>query len=38
MAHDEDIALEHVTAGNRLRVRPGERVPVAGVVVEGLSL
>ena len=32
---DEDIPLEHVAAGDRLRVRPGERVPVDGVVLEG---
>ena len=34
---EEDIALEHVQPGNRLRVRPGEKVPVDGVVVEGKS-
>jgi Cu+-exporting ATPase len=34
---DEDIPLEDVVPGNRLRVRPGEKVPVDGVVVEGLS-
>lgn len=34
---DEDIALEHVAIGDRLRVRPGERVPVDGVVLEGES-
>ena len=34
---DEDIPLEHVHAGDRLRVRPGEKVPVDGVVLEGVS-
>ncbi|MGC2201962.1 MAG: heavy metal translocating P-type ATPase [Stellaceae bacterium] len=34
---EADIALEEVVPGNRLRVRPGEKVPVDGVVVEGHS-
>jgi Cu+-exporting ATPase len=34
---DEDIALEQVVAGDRLRVRPGEKVPVDGVIIEGRS-
>src|SRR6516165_504561 len=34
---DEDIALEEVIPGDRLRVRPGEKVPVDGVVLEGRS-
>lgn len=34
---DETIPLDRVQAGDRLRVRPGERVPVDGVVVEGAS-
>jgi Cu+-exporting ATPase len=34
---DEDIPLSHVHAGDTLRVRPGERVPVDGVVLEGRS-
>jgi Cu+-exporting ATPase len=34
---DEDVPLEHVHPGDRLRVRPGERVPVDGVVLEGTS-
>jgi Cu+-exporting ATPase len=34
---DEDIPLEHVHAGDRLRVRPGEKVPVDGTVLEGRS-
>ena len=35
---EEDIALDRVVPGDRLRVRPGEKVPVDGVVVEGTSL
>jgi Cu+-exporting ATPase len=34
---DEDIALEAVTVGDLLRVRPGEKVPVDGRVVDGGS-
>src|SRR5204863_4666915 len=34
---EEDIELTHVHVGDRLRVRPGEKVPVDGVVVEGRS-
>jgi Cu+-exporting ATPase len=34
---DEDIPLEHVGKGDRLRVRPGESVPVDGAVIEGRS-
>jgi Cu+-exporting ATPase len=34
---EEDVPLEHVHPGDRLRVRPGEKVPVDGVVVEGKS-
>ncbi len=34
---DEDVALEAVQAGDRLRVRPGEKVPVDGEIVEGRS-
>jgi Cu+-exporting ATPase len=34
---EEDIPLEHVHVGDRLRVRPGEKVPVDGEVVEGRS-
>ena len=32
-----DIPLEQVQTGDRLRVRPGEKIPVDGVVVEGHS-
>jgi Cu+-exporting ATPase len=34
---DEDVPLDQVVVGDRLRVRPGEKVPVDGVVVDGLS-
>lgn len=34
---EEDIPLGHVHVGDLLRVRPGEKVPVDGVVVEGGS-
>lgn len=34
---DEEIPMEHVHVGDRLRVRPGEKVPVDGVVIEGAS-
>ena len=35
---EEDIPLEHIHLGNRFRVRPGEKVPVDGKVIEGRSL
>jgi P-type Cu+ transporter len=34
---DEDIALDAVAVGDRLRVRPGDKVPVDGAIVEGSS-
>src|SRR5688572_4345938 len=34
---EEDVSLDHVHVGNRLRVRPGEKVPVDGVILEGSS-
>ncbi len=34
---DEDVPLEAVAVGDRLRVRPGEKVPVDGKLVEGRS-
>ena len=34
---EEDVTLDRVQLGDRLRVRPGERVPVDGVVLEGAS-
>src|SRR6516165_8659910 len=34
---ETDVALDAVIPGNRLRVRPGEKVPVDGVVLEGHS-
>jgi Cu+-exporting ATPase len=34
---EEDIPLEHVKKKDRLRVRPGEKIPVDGIVVDGRS-
>jgi Cu+-exporting ATPase len=35
--HEEDVPLDRVQPGDRLRVRPGEKVPVDGVVIDGRS-
>ncbi len=34
---ERDIPLDHVKPGDRLRVRPGEKIPVDGVVLDGSS-
>jgi Cu+-exporting ATPase len=34
---EEDVPLDRVQLGDRLRIRPGEKVPVDGVVLEGCS-
>ena len=34
---EEDVELDRISAGDRLRVRPGEKVPVDGEVLEGRS-
>jgi Cu+-exporting ATPase len=35
--HETDIAIEQVKVGDRLRVRPGDKVPVDGIILEGKS-
>ena len=35
---EEDVPLGHVHVGDRIRIRPGEKVPVDGVVLEGTKL
>mgnify|MGYP002634241041 CR=1 FL=1 len=35
---EEDVPLEAVVVGDQLRVRPGEKVPVDGVVIDGSSV
>ncbi len=35
--NETDVALDEVRVGDQLRVRPGERVPVDGVVIEGAT-
>ena len=34
---ESDVPLEHVRVGDRLRVRPGEKIPVDGLVLDGRS-
>ncbi len=34
---EEDIPVEHIHLGDKLRVRPGEKIPVDGIVLEGKS-
>ncbi len=34
---EEDIPMEHVKLGNVLRVRPGEKIPVDGITIDGES-
>jgi Cu+-exporting ATPase len=36
-SNEEDVPLEIIKAGDLLRVRPGEKVPVDGIVIEGSS-
>src|SRR3546814_3640847 len=32
---DEEVALEDVAVGDMLRIRPGEKIPVDGIILEG---
>ena len=34
---DRDVPIERIKVGDRLRVRPGEKIPVDGVVIDGAS-
>lgn len=35
--NEEDVSLERVQAGDRLRIKPGEKIPVDGIIIEGQS-
>ncbi len=35
--NEQDVPLEQIATGDKLRVRPGEKIPVDGVVIEGES-
>jgi Cu+-exporting ATPase len=37
LGHEEDVPLETVVPGDQLRVRPGEKIPVDGIVIAGTS-
>ncbi|HJU09966.1 MAG TPA: copper-translocating P-type ATPase, partial [Candidatus Binataceae bacterium] len=34
---EQDVPLEHVKPGDRIRIRPGEKIPVDGLVLQGVS-
>ncbi|HAL45308.1 MAG: copper-translocating P-type ATPase [Planctomycetes bacterium GWF2_42_9] len=35
--YDKDVAIEDVQVGDKLRIRPGEKIPVDGIVIDGSS-
>jgi Cu+-exporting ATPase len=35
--HEQDVPLEQIRVGDHVRVRPGEKIPVDGIVLEGRS-